>query len=346
MSKKTWRNEQNLNAMSGSELMMTELEKRLGKELDDFQIILSRPSLHELDETKIRLLWCHDLDGDPQIADPNLANTLANQGWKRYHRIVFVSHWQQQKFIERFQIPWERTVVMKNAINPIEIDLAQKFKSRKPDDVVNICYTTTPHRGLGILVPVFHHLAEQDKNIHLHVFSSFKIYGWEERDKQFDPLYDAIKDHPQMTYHGTVPNEQLKNELKNMDIHAYPSTWLETSCISLIEAMSAGLLCIHPNRGALYETSSNWTFMYNYFDDNQQHMGFFLHMLDQVIKIFRNLDQDEGMQIKLQGQKSFADLFYNWDVREQEWRNFLNAVRDLPREIETPNRETFSYKVG
>jgi len=340
-----WRNEQNMNAMSGSEMMMTRMEKSLGEDfLKDFQIILSRPSLHELEEDKIRILWCHDLPDDPQIADPKQKNTLADGGWRKYHRIVFVSHWQQQRFIERFHIPWERTVVLKNAIVPIDIDLQAKFES-KNDQSVNLVYSTTPHRGLGVLVPVFKRLAEQDELIHLHVFSSFKIYGWEETDKQFEPLYNDIREHPQMTYYGSVPNDELRKHLTTMDIYAYPSMWVETSCVSLIEAMSAGLFCIHPNLGALYETASNWTFMYNWVKDPNQHATFFHTMLDQAIEASR--ENSPALQVKLQGQKSYTDLFYNWDAREAEWRMFLNSLRGLPREFEKAgaDQSVFKYSV-
>jgi glycosyltransferase involved in cell wall biosynthesis len=334
-----WRNEQNRNAMSGSEIMMTRLVKELGEDyLEDFQIILSRPSLHELEEDKIRILWCHDLAGDPE------AESLGNKGWCKFHKLVFVSHWQQQQFIERYQIPWERTVVIKNAIDPIEVNLEKKFSSFKKGDTINLVYSTTPHRGLAILVPVFENLLKSHDDIHLHVFSSFKIYGWEERDKHFQPLYDRIKDNEHMTYHGSVPNPELRQELTRMHIHAYPSMWLETSCVSLIEAMSAGLMCVHPNLGALYETASNWTFMYNWISDPQQHAHFFHSMLDQAIGAVRS--NDDNIQIKLMGQKSYADLFYSWNARKMEWKMFLDSVKDLPREIEKPPGETFKYSVG
>ena len=193
--------------------------------------------MHELEEDKIRILWCHDLAGDPEAE-----GSLSNKGWSKFHRLVFVSHWQQQQFIEKYGIPRERTVVIKNAIDPIEVDLEKKFQEFDQHDTINLVYSTTPHRGLAILVPVFENLLKSHDDIHLHVFSSFKIYGWEERDTHFQPLYDRIEDNEHMTYHGSVPNAELRQELTRMHIHAYPSMWLETSCVSLIEAMSAGLM--------------------------------------------------------------------------------------------------------
>ena len=331
-----WRNEQNKNAMSGSELMMTELESRLGSDfLVDFQIILSRP--RELDETKIRVLWCHDLPEDTESS-----GALADGGWKKFHRFVFVSHWQQQRYIERYGIPWSKTVVLKNAINPIDIKLDEKYKKQKDGRTIQFVYHTTPHRGLGILVPVFAKLAETHPDIHLNVFSSFEIYGWNERDTKFQPLYDRIKEHSAMTYNGFVSNKEMHEKLKEMDIYAYPSIWTETSCISLIEAMSAGLACVHPNLGALYETSSNWTFMYNFEENMQDHVAVFHNMLEYTLHTVK--EKSEGFKQKQFNQKAFTDSYYNWENREQEWRGFLNSIRDLPREFE--KQENFSYRVN
>ena len=67
-------------------------------------------------------------------------------------------------------------------------------------------------------------------------------------------------------------------------------------------------------------------------------------MLDQAIGAVRT--NDENIQIKLMGQKSYADLFYSWSARRMEWKMFLDSIKDLPREIEKPPGETFKYSVG
>ena len=327
-----WRNEVNKNSQGGTEQMMTRLYNTLGDDfLEDFQIIPSR--VRELDESKIRVLWCHDLPDDPE------SKHLRHGGHQKFHKLVFCSNWQQQKYIETFNIPWSKTVVLKNAITPIDINLSEKFKQAPSQ--VNVVYHTTPHRGLELLVPAFEKLTEKYDNIHLHVFSSFKIYGWEQRDEVYKPLYDKIQGHEKMTYHGFTPNSELREHLKEMHIFGYPSIWPETSCISLIEAMSAGLLCLHPNFGALYETASNWTFMYNFLDDKSQHAGTFCQLLDQLIGM--TLHNDEYLQNKLFNQKNYADLYYNWETRAEEWRNLLNSLRSLPRDL--VKDEEFVYKI-
>ena len=281
--------ELSINAMGGSELMKWGLRDRLGEEfLDPFQIIMSRA--RELDDKKVRVFWLQDLPEDPE------SKHLSNEGWLPYHVIVYNSHWQMNRYQLFHGIPPSRSTVLLNAIDPIPY-------VEKPKDKIRLVYTSTPHRGLEILVPVFNKLCEKYDNIELDVFSSFKIYGWEERDAAYKQLFDVCKSHPKINYHGSVPNAQIREALQKAHIFAYPSIWMETSCIALMEAMSAGLLCVHSNLAALPETAANWTNMYGFHEDKQTHAALFYNVLDASIQTVI-----DGSYInKVQHQKQYVD---------------------------------------
>ena len=305
------------NANGGTELMMRRLETLPSELLEKFQIIPSRVST--LDDTKIRIYWCHDLPYDPA------SEHLLKDGWKKFHKIVFVSHWQRQAYINRYNIPFSKTIVMQNAIEPI----TKEFSSTIPEKI-NIIYHTTPHRGLDILYTVFNNLVMKDEfkdKLHLDVYSSFKIYGWEERDKDFNVLYDKIREHDHMTYHGSVSNDEVRNALTKSHVFAYPSIWPETSCIALMEAISAGLFCVHPDFAALPETASNWTSMYSWDEDKKSHASTFYSMLEDTCKFLLNTSPIE-YKTRLQAQKSYVDLFYSWELRQSQWKNFLESLQN------------------
>jgi glycosyltransferase involved in cell wall biosynthesis len=311
-------NELSVNAKGGTELMMERLYQSLDKDLlEQCQIIPSR--VRELDETKVRILWQHDLPGDPE------SEHLKNGGHDRFHKIVFVSNWQMQQYINHYNIPWSKCVVMQNAIMPIE-------PHEKPKDKIKLIYTPTPHRGLQILVPVFEKLCEEFDNIELDVYSSFKLYGWEQRDEPFKELFDRCRSHPKINYHGTVSNEELREALKSAHIFAYPSIWPETSCLCLLEAMSAGLICVHPNFAALSETASNWSYMYQWNENPSAHAGTFHMILSDAIK---SID-DNNVQNKLDFQKSYINGFYNWEGRKHQWAALIRSLLDEPREFPKP----------
>jgi len=108
-----------------------------------------------------------------------------------------------------------------------------------------------------------------------------------------------------------------------------------------MEAMSAGLVCVHSNLGALFETAGNMTMMYQYDADKNAHAGIFKTALEGAIEVVRS-----GSHVaQLQTQKSYADLFYNWTGRAAQWEALLRSIVDLPRKIETHAGPVFEYRV-
>lgn len=318
-------NEMTQNAMGGSELMAHRLHQSISKDLlEKFQIILSR--VRELDSSKYRILWCHDLAGDPE------ANHLFNDGWKKFHKIVFVSHYQKQQFMDMYKIPPSKCTVIQNAIEPI---------SKKLDGtgIINFIYHTTPHRGLELLVPIFSKLAEEFKNIHLGVYSSFSVYGWQDRDKPYERLFKLIKEHPQMTYYGGQDNSVIRKALVVSDIFAYPCIWPETSCLALMEAMSAGLICVHPSLAALPETAANCTVMYDFNEDFNTHANIMYKYLHDILS---NSHIHMACNTKADMARDYSNTFYDWNSRKVSWETFLKNTLLEPLEA-LHNEPTFNY---
>lgn len=310
----------NIKANGGTELLGRELEKRIPADLQDqFQIIPSR--MRDLDETKIRIYWAHDLPGDPEAEQ-----ALANQGWSRFHRVVFVSNWQMQAFIARYNIPWSRCLVMPNAINPIPVH-------EKPKGKVRIIYSSTPHRGLGLVYPAFKKLQEKHGDtVELVVYSSFKLYGWAERDKEHEGLFNILKEDPSVEYHDDGSNDDVRNAIQTCHVFAYPSVWMETSCLCLLEAMSGGLLCIHPNYGALYETAAAWTMMYQFHEDPNSHATQHFACLESAVSAIKA----DPVRIagRMGNQKSYTDSFFSWDLRAPQWEGLMRGLVNEPRPIQ------------
>ena len=307
------KNELNRNAWGGTELMQNRLYKEMPKQLiDQFQIICSRP--RKLKKDKKKILWCHDLAQDPEVAH------LKDGGHEKYDKLVFVSHWQMNDYMAHLGIPHSSGYVLQNAIDPIE-------ENEKPTDEINLVYFSTPHRGLDILVPVFEtmkneHFKHIKKPINLHVYSSFALYGWPERDEQHKALLDKCKNTEGIIYHGSVPNDEMRENLKKMHILAYPCVWPETSCIVLMEAMSAKLLCVHSSFAGLPETAANWTMMYPVHEVANDHAQIFAQNLFNAVSLL----DDDALQQRLHMQKQYADAFYNWDVRAMQWKSFLEGL--------------------
>lgn len=334
-------NEVNTNSSGGTEMMCRRLQQEFTEEeLAHVQIIPSR--VRDLDDSKIRLFWCHDLPQDPESSE-----VLKDNGWRKFDKLVFVSHWQKQQYINYFRIPYDKVTVLQNAIDPIDTD-----KYKKNPDKIQIIYHTTPHRGLDIAYHAIDALIEHHPEIEFHVYSSFRIYGWEERDNEFQELYNLIDQHPNMVYHGTVSNEKVREAVAKSHIFAYPSVWPETSCISLMEAMSAKCLCVHSDLAALPETASNWTYMYNFSDDKKNHLNLFANCLHTAITLMKRDDKEKkrNLNTRLSGQKSYADLFYSWELRRIQWEQLLHSAKEMKakpvQQLEEYELDEFVYQVG
>jgi len=325
-------NEVSAASQGGTEITKRTLQSVLDPELlKQFQIIPSR--VRNLDIERIRIYHLHDLAEDPEC------NKLRDDNWRsQFHKFAFSSNWQMNEFVTKLDMPMdEKMIVLETPIVPFEVH-------EKPTDQINLIYFSTPQRGLEILVPVFEELAKKHSNIHLHVHSSFLIYGWKELDDKYQPLYDVIRKHPQMTYHGFTTQEELRERLTQCHILAYPSTWKETSCRVLMESMSASLLCIHPNFGALPDTSGGLTSMYQFLQDGNKHANYFYQYLDHAIGVVLQ----EDIQKYLRFVKAYADNRFQLTKIAAQW---THTLEDMLRHYETiesralPARQ-FVYKTA
>jgi UDP-glucose:(glucosyl)LPS alpha-1,2-glucosyltransferase len=278
--------------------------------LDDFQIICSR--VRKIEEDKIRVYWLHDTPQDPET------NHLKNASSRdRFHKLVFCGHWQWNQYMQVLGVPAsDKIAVIDTPIIPIEPFV-------KSTDEIRLIYTSTPQRGLALLVPVFIELAKKYPNIKLDVFSSFSIYGWDQADEQYRELFNVCRSHPQINYHGTQPNEVVREHLQRAHIFAYPSIWQECNSRALIEAMSAGCLCIHPNLAGLSDTSGNITSMYQFIDDPNKHANYFYNILEQSIQTIH----DEHTRNYLRFVKTYADIRFNINNIAQQWTGLLQNLK-------------------
>lgn len=325
-------NEISANSKGGTELMRMGLEQRLDPELlKDFQIICSR--VRKIEEDKIRVYWLHDLPEDPET---NHLKDAESRG--RFHKLVFCGNWQYQRYRDYLGVPHDNSgIVLETAIDPIDIDV-------KPKDEVRLVYTSTPQRGLDILVPVFEKLCEKHDNIVLDVFSSFNIYGWASSDKPFEQLFERCKNHPKINYHGAQPNDVVRETLKKAHILAYPSTWMECNSRSVIEAMSAGMLCVHPNYAGLPDTAGGLNYMYQWNPDKNQHAGAFYAALDHAIETVN----EESTQGYLRFVKVYADSRYNWTKVASQWTDLLQGLKHEYADVakRKPVGPIFDYRVN
>ena len=303
------------DSFGGSENQFRLLLKHLPDEsFKDINLILNSTNYDLLEKDKINVLWMH------HFVNQKEAKNLASKDFvNKLNWIVYNSNWNLDQHTKYFQVPKNKSVVIRNAIEKISF-------VEKPSDKINLIYHTTPWRGLKILLKVFKNLNLE--NVELNVFSSTIIYGKkfdEVLGKNYEELFNECKNTKNVNYFGFLKNEEIIQQLKKMHIFAHPSIWPETSCIAAIEAMAAGCEVVTTDLGALSETCSPFGKIINFEKEPEDLEIKYNEVLLNSIKNFWS----DKTQKKLKLQRETINATYSWDKRSVEWKNFFNEIREL-----------------
>ena len=298
-----------------TELQMEMLHKHVPKELlDKVQICTSIPGKVPIDPNKVNILWQKN-----SYDQPNLQKFFGNkERHKEYDWYIFNSHWNYEKFRYFFDIPTDRSVVIKNGI-----DSFPQRKIYKKGEPIKLIHHCTPWRGLNVLLRAMQEI--NDPNITLDVYSSTQVYGDEfkkQNDDQFKPLYEQAKQLPNVNYIGYKTNEYIKDNINKYDMFVYPSIFEETFCASALEALAAGVHVVTNNYGALYETCAEWPVYVNYSTNYEEMAKDFAA----AIQVAANYLHEDFIQDHLNEQQKFYKRFYSWDKKGMEWTSFLKGA--------------------
>tara|TARA_Y100000590_G_scaffold420116_1_gene522474 strand:- start:4798 stop:5781 length:984 start_codon:yes stop_codon:yes gene_type:complete len=303
------------DSFGGSESQLRFLLKHLPDEnFKDINLILNNTNYDLLEKDKINILWMHHFVNQKEAKNLGSKDFTDKVDW-----IVYNSNWNLEQHIKYFNIPQNKSLVIRNAIEKISF-------AKKPSDKISLIYHTTPWRGLKILLKVFKNLNLE--NVELNVCSSTIIYGKKFDSmlgKTYEELFDECKNTKNVNYFGFLKNEQIIEKLKKMHIFAHPSIWPETSCIAAIESLAAGCEVVTTNLGALNETCSPFGKIINFEKKPEDLEIKYNEALLDSIKNFWS----EKTQKKLKLQRETINATYSWDVRSVEWKSFFNKARDL-----------------
>ena len=202
--------------------------------------------LREMGCGKPIILWSHHNANQPAIMA--LQSPAERAAWNGF---ALVSEWQVDRYREVFTLNPAKVGVMRNAVG----DAFLSSDSKKTGAPV-LVYSSTPYRGLDILLMAWPLIRKEIPDARLNIFSSMDIYGGE--PDPYHALYEMGRALDGVVYHGAVSQTRLAVELSCSDVWAYPCTFEETSCVSAMEAMASGCLLVSTDLGALRETLGDY----------------------------------------------------------------------------------------
>jgi glycosyltransferase involved in cell wall biosynthesis len=269
------------------------------------------------------VLWTPHAHDQPAVRELS----RQNERWS-WTGFAFVSDWQRQCYEKFFQVPREKGRVLRNAVSPAFAqdfaqanDAAPWFAAGEPPVLF---YTSTPFRGLDVLLRAFPAIRAELPGTRLRVYSSMGVYQIGAADDKYRALYDQCRSMEGVDYIGSVGQSRLAKELAGAAALAYPSTFAETSCIAALEAMAVGAAVLTTRLGALPETTAGLASMVEWQADEGRLAASFAAM---AVAALRDMRHNPAASAARRDQRiKFIRDNYLWAARAREWEQWLTQI--------------------
>lgn len=266
-----------------------------------------------------------------------------------YDGIAFVSSWQRDRFFAEFAIAPEKTQILRNAIAPAfaqQFAAAENIISHKLNPPV-LAYTSTPFRGLDLLLDIFPQIRQAYPGTRLKVFSSKKVYQLPQSvdESEYGGLYRQCREMDGVDYMGSISQPELAQELRSVSVLAYANTFAETSCIAVMEAMASGCQVVTSDLAALPETTAGYGRLVSVadvqgfsdvrdwrFSQRQDWKAYGKRFVRATLEVLGNYYRQE---IHLRQMVDYINHACTWEVRAHEWVEWLQEVRSSRLSVTT-----------
>lgn len=182
-------------------------------------------------------VWCHDLIFD------GLRET------QNYEKILALSPFHKDFISSMMGLPEDKFLITRNGINP---DRFKNLKMQK--EYGRVIWSNSPDRGLEDAIYVMEKVREEIPGASLHVFygmDNMKKFGLREQAEKIEKM---ISERPWIKYWGNQTQDVLAEELAKSQVWLYNASFIETFCISALEAMMTKAYPVVRHIGALPDT--------------------------------------------------------------------------------------------
>jgi glycosyltransferase involved in cell wall biosynthesis/GR25 family glycosyltransferase involved in LPS biosynthesis len=212
-------------------------------------MIISRYINHFLEfdnKAKKTYIWLHDTVAHSAwngLFMPQEGKFLLQNIIHKIDGIVVLTEWHKEFVKLHYSLDPDKIYIIGNAIDTSRYNKqVERVKNR-------FIYTSNPNRGLRELVFNFSKIKEKLPDAELWVYRGEDDFKGEYKD-----FLELMKTIPYIKFMGRVDNNELVEHQMKSDFWYYPTNWAETYCISALECMAAGCICITSNLAALKDT--------------------------------------------------------------------------------------------
>lgn len=193
-------------------------------------------------KAKKNFLWLHDVPEEYWFTEERL---------EKFEKIIVLSKYHRSLLPK---ISDDKFIISSNGVTELLSEEEQKVER----DPMKIIYTSSYDRGLEHLLRMMPEILKQFPEVKLHV-----CYGWGQWDKMRtrktqlewkSKMMELLK-QPGVVEHGRVGQKELAKEFLSASIFAYPCSFEEISCISVMKAQWYGCIPLTTDYAALAETN-------------------------------------------------------------------------------------------
>lgn len=303
----------NQEYFGGTEYMARNFHDRILPKLKNIQkyVCLVAPGLAQQPEVLKNhefILWVHNLLS--QFSDEFRQLFLKEDVIKNLKYLIVVSEYHKQQAIEEFGISEDKIVVIPNAIDPLPFN-ENKFNNM---DVVKIIHISSPDRGMEILLDGIHNIKH---DFELNIYNDFYPDKIMER-----PEIRSFVSNPKINFYGLTPRQTVYKALANSHIHAYPSIFKETFCLSQVESMSAGCFPVFGEAGSLKEVSLGYGASIAVEGSREEYVSNYAELLNNSIESIKSSKPNIAEQV------NEINKYFSWEAAERRWIEFDEMLGD------------------
>ena len=242
-------------------------------------------------------IWAHDILLLQYGSNLNESQILKK--WDKYiNKCICLTEWHKNEFINKYPILKDKISLINNGID------CQSFSNIVTNKKIKnkFIYSSRPDRGLNILLELWPQILENLPDATLVI----SFYGTFSSDQL--TLKTIIDSYDSIQYLGKLNGQQLYEEMASSEYWLYPTHWPETSCITALEMLMSGVICLYYPVAGIVDTLGNY--------------GIPLEK-DQEIETINNLTVKRKTEIIQRG-KEYA-LSCCWTNRAVEWINLISV---------------------
>ena len=241
-------------------------------------------------------IWGHDNIGLIPYGSSLTCMQVLTKWNKLITGCICLTPWHKQHFITLYPMLADKIHIINNGIKPCLFNISvSKVKNR-------FAYTSASDRGLNRLLQLWPGILQQFPDAQLKI-SSYMPFPRDDADKS---MAETIKGLPSVEHLGMLGPEALYTLMTSSEYWLNPSYFLETSCITALEMLRCGVICLYYNVGGLPNTMDKYGFPVS--EGNE-------------IDTLRSFTDDMKVDIIARGKEYVKTC--TWEDRYIQWNNLI-----------------------